>query len=1093
MTTRAAPHRAALFYCTPSSGGGGLPSRVPITFEQPLWLLTALLALPMGWIGLKWLGAMSGPRRWSAVVLRAVLVGLIACMLAGAAAVRSTDRVAVVAVIDASDSVRQFASRFGAMPLDDKGKALAWDGAVKKWLETARTDRGVDDLVGAVVFDGTSMALSTPTAAGDFDIAFDQRGAQGTDIEGALRFARALFPAGANRRLVLVSDGNQTSGDALAAAVELASDRIPIDVVPLSYSVKNEVIVESVDAPPRAAAGSTVRVRVVLDSTDGATGTLELMHEGRPLDINESATGTGRRVTLPPGRSVEMIDVPLPDATVHRFEPVFVPDDPNQDQLATNNRAQTFTVTPGKGRVLVVDGVSNAEAGGAGLTLPSTLERAGFEVLTVRPDDIPRDLLSLNAHDLIVLENVPADAVDRSVQSAIAEYVNKLGGGLIMVGGPDSFGAGGWKGTPIEPLLPVNLDLPEQVMAFPAAVALVIDNSGSMARGLAGSANSKQRIANEGAALAVLALDKSDALCVIAFNSSPEIVIPPARNKDARKNAELVRAISSGGGTNIGGALHAAGAQLMQLDRAPVKHVILLTDGRDEGRSDLAGIAEELKAKGITVSTIGIGDDVDDQVMAAMAKRGGGKYYRVTDPSVLPRVFVKEVRVVRKPLIRETPFVPRVAPGAMIADGLGTIPALDGLVLTQPRTGAKATTAMVTPEGEPLLATWPSGRGQVAAFTSDAHANWAKRWIAWPGYTQLWTRLVRSTARPASETSSELTVQVTGDTLRIRLDAAENDGTPMDMLNVPGTVYLPEGKSVDVRLTQTGPGTYEASLPAKETGNYIVALSPSSPGAGAGGGGGGRTRTLAPVLGGASLASGPETRRLKSNVSLLERIARTTGGRVLELAKPNDAKLFDRDTLTPTLASIPLWRTLLLWTLVVLVLDIATRRVAWDRLLSREWRLAMREHAEKTVKARAEQAAGTLQALRKASGADPADPSQAAAVNEPAKLKAPTRASRPTRPGTVPSLAEDEAEKLRNERLEMEKSARREALRAQMLRSRASGGPGAGEDPSGGAGRDHSKSPPEKTDAEAAQATSDLLKAKRRAREQFDDTDRTSG
>jgi uncharacterized membrane protein len=1036
---------------------------VPITFEQPLWLLVALLAVPMGWIGWRWLGAMSLPRRWSAVVLRAVLTGLIASMLAGAAAVRKTDRVAVVAVIDASESVRQFASRFGEMPKDDKGRTLEWDAAVRRWLETARKGRGADDLVGAVVFDGSSMALSTPTAAGDFDIAFDQRGAQGTDIAGALRFARALFPAGANRRLVLVSDGNQTSGDALAAAAELASDKVPVDVVPLAYSVRHEVIVESVDAPPRAAAGSTVRVRVVLESTDGATGTLELMSEGRPLDINGVAAGTGRRVTLPVGRSVEMIDVPLTDATVHRFEPVFVPDSPEQDQLATNNRAQTFTVTPGKGRVLVVDGVSAGAAGGAGMTLPKTLEAAGIEVSTVRAEDMPQDLLSLNAYDLVVLQNVPADMVDRQVQGAIAEYVNKLGGGLVMVGGPDSFGAGGWKGTAVEPLLPVNLDLPEQVMAFPAAVALVIDNSGSMARGMTGSAVSKQRIANEGAALAVLALDKSDALCVIAFNSSPEVVIAPGRNKDARKNAEIVRGISSGGGTNIGGALQLAGSQLLTLDRAPVKHIILLTDGRDESNINLAAITGDLKAKGITVSTIGVGDDLDEPVMSAMAKAGGGKYYRVTDPSVLPRVFVKEVRVVRKPLIRETPFVPRVAPGAAVAEGLGVIPTLEGLVLTQARTGSKATTAMVTPEGEPVLATWPSGRGQVTAFTSDAHAKWAKNWTGWAGYSQVWTRIVRSTARPASESSSELTVQVTGDMLRIRLDSTESDGTPMDLLSVPGTVYLPEGKSVEVRLSQTGPGTYETSLPARETGNYIVALSPS---AGA--------RQLAPVIGGASVASGPETRRLKSNVGLLERIARTTGGRVLDLAKPQEADLFNRDALTPTVASMPLWRTLLLWTLVVLVLDIGTRRVAWDRLLSREWRLAMREHAEKTVRARAERAAGTLRELRRVTGNEGDSAVGGGAATPPA----PTRASRPT-PLKVQAIAEDEAEKLRNERLEVERSARRDALRAQMLRSRAAGGGEGGVPGADGASA--------KSEAEAAASTGDLLKAKRRARERYDE------
>lgn len=1033
-----------------------------------MWLWTALLALPMVWLGWRWLRAMSPLRRLTAVVFRAALIGLIACMLAGASALRTTDRVAVVAVIDASESVRTFAGRFGAMPADAQGRPLAWDAAVKRWLDAARAPRGVDDLVGAVVFDGQSVALAAPMA-GEFDLRFDQTGTQGTDIASALRFATALFPAGANRRLVLISDGNQTTGDALAAAAELAGDKIPVDVVPLGYTVRNEVIVESVDAPPQAAAGSTVRVRVVLEATDPAEGTLELLYEGRALDINASDAGTGRPVALTPGRNVEIIEVPLPDATVHRFEPVFVPATQGVDQLPTNNRAQAFTVTPGKGRVLVVDGVSQAAPGGAGLTLLNALQEARIDARATRPEDMPQDLLALNAYDLVVLQNVPAESVERSVQAALAEYVNTLGGGLLMVGGPDSFGAGGWKGTPIEPILPVNLDLPEQVMAIPAAVALVIDNSGSMARGMTGSARSKQQIANEGAALAVLALDKSDALTVIAFNSEPEVIIPPDRNKDPRRNADLVRSIGSGGGTNISGALVAAGQQLALVPRAGVKHVILLTDGRDDSGRNLPPLAADLKARGITVSTIGVGDDVDTQVLAAVARAGGGKFYNVVDPSVLPRVFVKEVRVVRKPLIRETPFVPRVAAGAALAEGLGTIPALEGLVLTQARPSAKATTALVTPEGEPVLATWPSGRGRVAAFTSDAHAAWAARWINWPGYSTFWTRLARATSRPAGESTSELTVQVTGDTLRVRLDATDQQGRPLDMLSVPGTVYLPGGgngaaaaaPSVQIRLTQTGPGTYEATLPAPETGNYIVALSPSS-----------GPRQLAPVIGGASVASGPETRRLRSNTALLERIAALTGGRILSLDDASSADLFNRDTLTPTVASLPLWRTLLLWTLAVLVLDIGTRRLAWDRLLNREWRLAMQEQAHKRLSARADQAAATIRSLKRA--ADKGDDRSGGT--------APARAARPdsSSPSRLnPSLSQDDAERLRAERIEIEREQRRGQLRAQMLKARSSG-------PAAGTAANTPDAPGAGPDS-PAESTNELLKAKRRVRERYDE------
>jgi len=1027
-----------------------------VTFEQPWWLLAALPALPLGWVGWRWLAGMSSARRWSAIVLRALLMALIAMMLAGASAVRTTDRVAVVVAVDASDSARLLADRFGRWPADDKGRPLGWSGSVRRWIEGAQARRIPDDLLGVISFDGAPLALEVPTSARIEPPSFDQRTTDGTDIAAALGMARAMFPAGASRRIVLISDGNQTTGDAAAAAEELAAAGVRVDVIPLAYSVGHEVIVESVDAPPQARQGATVPVRVVLRATDRAQGTLELLYEGRPLDINGAGEGTGRRLTLEPGRTVETIDVPLAEATLHRFEPVFVPDNPAFDQLPGNNRSKAFTVTPGKGRVLMVDGVSGTSSGAGGQpgVLARTLDRAGIETLTVAPEQLPDDLLALNAFDLIVLENVPAEAVARGTQALLADYVTKLGGGLVMVGGPDSFGAGGWKGTPLEAVLPVRLDLPEDVIAPPAAVALVLDNSGSMRFTLGGGSMSKQQIANESAALAIRTLDKTDVVCVIGFNTDPEVVIPAGRNTDSARNADAVRAIGSGGGTHIAPALALAG-RLLDPVKSQVKHVILLTDGQDEQHADLGPVAADLRKRGMTVSTIGVGDDVDEAALSRAASMGGGKFYRVADPSVLPRIFVKEVRITRKPLVKESPFTPRlVGAGSPLVESLGSIPQLGGLVLTRARPGSKAAVPMVTPEGDPVLAHWVAGRGQVAAFTSDAH-RWAARWLDWPGYEQFWTRLVRAVARPSSRTNSELTVQALGDTLKVRLDAADDDGKPMDMLSVPGTVYTPDGSSVDIKLSQTGPGTYEASTTVVQSGQYIVALSPS---AGA--------RRLAPLIGGTVLTSGPELRNLKSNIALMERIARITGGRVLDIGSPETSAVFDRSGLKPTPAATPLWRTLLVWSVLVLLLDIGTRKVAWDRLIDARWRAAVREYGSKAVERAAERAAATVAGLRQAvdSGAN-------------AVARSADEAS-PAPPGLTPDQRrdiEDELERARREQQQAEAESRGARLRERLLRAKA--------------GQPDPRTQDTDTGAEPGVGpaqTAELLKAKRRAHERFE-------
>ncbi|MEO1129761.1 MAG: hypothetical protein AAFX05_08670, partial [Planctomycetota bacterium] len=327
-----------------------------LTFEQPAYLLLILLAIPAAWIGLRWFNTMSRPRAWSALVMRTLLIALIAGILAGASTVQRNERLAVIAVVDISESVRAFADEFGDFGTDLAGNDVNWSGAVRQWLEDSATNRKQDDLLGIVVFDGSALAIATPTRGSLEGLTFDYRISQGSDIAGAIRFAESLFPPDANRRLVLISDGNETTGDAVGVAQELAAGAeigatTPIDVLPITYAVQREVMVERVDAPPQAARDATVTVRVVLRAAEATTGTLDLLYEGDPVDINGRAPGVGRTVSLRAGRNIITLDVPLRDTTVHRFEPVFTPDDAAFDRLTTNNRAETFTITPGDGAI----------------------------------------------------------------------------------------------------------------------------------------------------------------------------------------------------------------------------------------------------------------------------------------------------------------------------------------------------------------------------------------------------------------------------------------------------------------------------------------------------------------------------------------------------------------------------------------------------------------------------------------------------------------------------------------------------------------------------------------------------------------------
>jgi Mg-chelatase subunit ChlD len=982
---------------------------VDFRLSNPHWLYAGIILLPIVLLGLRWFSAFGSLRRWSAVVLRVFLFGMVLLLLAGASAVTRTDRFAVIVVVDISGSIERPVSALKGLEgltFTTPEEAERWRtrpglDLVKRFVAQATANRGPDDLVGVVAFAGRAAVVLSPTRGG---VATDGwEGVplgEGSNLEAAIRLARGLLPPDAAGRIVIASDGVQTTGDAVAAArqtsgVGLATDGpdngktarradrgvIPISVLPIEYEITREVFVEAVDAPPRAAAGSTVPIRVTLTATASATGTLRLLDDTTTVDLSPGAEGDGKRVTLSAGQNVIPLEVPLREGRVHRFKAIFEPD-PEQpsgggsggggfagDTLTRNNTGEGFTITPGRGSVLLLDGV--ADAGGTSSPLASTLREGGFLVDVRWGDQLPADLLTLGGYDLVILENVPADAVETDRQLLLASYVRDLGGGLLMVGGPQSFGAGGWRGSPIEPLLPVNLELPDKLVTPELAIMFVLDNSGSMNMRVMGSMRSQQEIANEAAAMAIRSLDRRDLVGVNTFNESYDVLIPLGPNADSEGSAELVRRIGSGGGTQAGPAMREAAEQLGKID-AKHKHMIVMSDGKSIDYAELPGLAARLAQDGIVVSTISVGDRGDPETMRQMAEKGGGQAYNVINPEVLPKIFMKVVRVVRSPMIREVPFEPRLAQvGSPLLAGVGPLGELGGLSLTQARPDPTITTPLVSDQNEPVLAHWQAELGRVAAFTSDAGV-WARSWVRRTSYRTFWLQASRLLAR-ADSGSGTIDARVTSadGRLTVRVEAYANaaDGgrIPRDGLEVPVTLYSPTGNTRSLRLSQVGPGLYEGSIAAEEAGTYITLVKPRDPAAP----GDGR---LAPVVSGASSQGGLEYRQLRSNADLLSQLASETGGRVLSLADPAGADLFDRGGVRPLEVLTPVWREMLVWTLILLLLDIATRRIAWDRWVSREFGEGLGQRAAAAVAERGTRAAATLDALRKGGDADTATP-----------------------------------------------------------------------------------------------------------------------
>lgn len=890
-----------------------------LTFDQPDLLWLAALALPIVVLGWWTLGGLDALRRTVILGLRAFLLVALVVMLAGPHLSREHDQLTVIGLLDVSGSVKRFA-RLPANPESEERRAYLQ--YLRDWFRTATGTRAPDDRFGLVVFDGEAVAVAAPSRVDTLDDIVDVTETPGTSIEDAIRLGLAMFPADTARRLVLVTDGNETLGSALAAARQAAGaagetaavrarGAVPIDVLPIAYRVRGDVQIARIESPPNAQPGQTITVRIIMEATEPTRGRIILRREGEPVDLNGARPGRSRAVDVPEGESVQIASVVLGETPVNRFEAIFEPDDPALDVLPDNNRAEAFTSTPGKGRILVV--TSRREPG----VLEDLLDAAELPRTSLDPEQLPSDLLAFQRYDLIVLDDVPAYSMSADQQELISRYVNDLGGGLIMLGGESSFGAGGWNGTKVEAVLPLELDPPKELRLPEAALVLVLDQSGSMNRSVAGARASQQEVANEAAAMAIESLRTESLVGVVTFHSFATVYVPLARNDDPKAIAQRVRGITAGGGTNLEPALRTA-LRMLENVQADRKRVVCLTDGQSPD-DDLDAIVESMVDRGIRLTTIAVGDDADHATLRRLAELGQGEFYPVYNPKALPRVLVDSVKSINKPLIKESPFVPVIIPtGSAITAGLDQGPPLGGLVVTAPRPEPDATIEMRHPDGEPLYAQWQAGLGRVAAFTSDIGGRWSQEWSAWPPALEFWTQMIRTTARPAVSHDAELVAEIRDGRLEMTLEASDENGF-IDYLLVRGTVYPPEGPPIPVRLPQTAPGRYGASVPARAAGNYIVALNPMR-----------GTNRLAPVIGGTSRSTGDEFRRYRSNLALLDRIVDMTGGRRLDLAAPEAVALFDRTGMPVSVSLRPVWRTLLYIVIALLLLDVASRRVAWS-------------------------------------------------------------------------------------------------------------------------------------------------------------------
>ncbi len=859
-------------------------------FGRPLWLVGLVLLVPIIWLGWRSLTALGPLRRTLSIILRCLIVLILVSLLARPILTRKNQRLTLIIVMDRSQSIP---AELQQASIDYLSKALTHKAPHDQLaVVDVAEDAGISRLPGSDV----NINRRNTTLDG-----------QQSKLSDGIQMAMAICPPDTAVRILLVSEGNETSGDLKEAARIAAVNGIPIDVLPLRYEYENEVVFKHLAAPARARSGQTISLRFILNSTAKISGKLLLNLNGEPVDLAPDSQEIAVDVELEPGTNVKTISIPVGTRGIHEYEAVFIPDEPGFDRIVQNNRASAITYVAGPGHILIVD--ADGSASGA---LRSALQSSDIEVKYSIAADFTDNLAKLMDTDAVILVNTDSSNFTFQQQEMLCRYVNDLGGGLIMTGGPQAFGAGGWIGSPVEEILPVNLDPPQKEQLPKGALVLVIDRSGSMT-------GEKVEMCKVSAAAAIRLLSRHDLVGVVVFDAVSMWLVPlePAQDKDdiSRK----IRGIGAGGGTIMGPAMEMAFDALRDVNVA-VKHVILLTDGQTSDRDVCLQHVSGIAGADISVSTVAVGPQADTKLLFDISQATQGRFYRVTDPMSIPEIFVKEAQVVRRSMIIEQTFTPQIASGlSEIVRGLSELPVLDGYVLTGPKGGLNQL-VLVSDQADPIFATCQSGLGRCIAFTSSVDSRWASGWLQWGGFNRFWEQSVRWVGRPAQSTDCEVFADVQGRKVTINVEAIDSEGKFVQFVDIDGQIIAPDVSIDPLELTQIGPGQYEGWFQAAASGSYVVNLRYKKTAQDSG-----VSFTTTAV----TIPFAPEFRDLSDNAPLLAEVSDISGGRILG-SDPNQANLFDYTGLKFPETQMPLLQPLMLVWLGLFLLDVAVRRVVLD-------------------------------------------------------------------------------------------------------------------------------------------------------------------
>ena len=846
-----------------------------LEFARPL----LLLLLP-AYIALIYLIDRRGGRRSRRIkhrvarVMRCLLTCLCVLALAAPSVVLPGGQQAVWILADASASARGMQDQ------------------MTQSVRTALENKDASVNAGVIAFGGNAMVEKPLAQDGTYNGVTTAVDAQASDLSSALTLASALLPEDAQGRIVVLSDG--ATEDVRAAAQQLAARGVTVDFQSFSGDALPDAQISQLNVPSRVYQGQSFTVTVQVTANHDTAGTLVLYQNRTPV--------SSREVTLRRGDNTFTFRDTAADTGVVTYEARLISEG---DSCAQNDSMGGYVYVQGAPKLLLVEGRQ-----GEGSEMAAMLCAAAMQYETVLPAQLPYDAEQLRQYDGVVLVNVDYDAADEEQWAALDSAVRVLGRGLTVIGGDSSYALGGYRGSKLEEMLPVTIDVRNKLDLPSLALMLVIDKSGSMSDGMFGT--TRLELAKEAAMRAAEVLTPNDQVGVIAFDDAAKWVVNLQKAEDVEAIQNQIGTIRPGGGTAFFTALYEATYALMNA-QSQQKHIIFLTDG-EAGDTGYLQLCDIMQQNDITLTTVAVGSGADQATLRTLAQQGGGRAYAANEFDNLPKIFTKETYLVSGSYVQNRTFTPVITEQSALTDFEG-FPQLSGYLAATEK--SLATVSLMSDREDPILAWWQYGAGRVVAFMADSRGAWTSEFLQWDQAAAFYGGMAAFTL-PGEEREGQLTTERQGDALRIVYTAPEDAQTG---LSTSVTALLPDGTQTQLALQESAPGVYEGEIAAAQLGAYALRVEQRD-----------ASGELQRVMEGGAVNgySGEYDLRNQNAESTLPYLSALTGGREItdsaEMLKSTHAVVRARRDLTQPL----------LWALMVLLLcDIALRRLSWDVALER--------------------------------------------------------------------------------------------------------------------------------------------------------------